>query len=67
MEKNIISVSTLTEGLHYYFSAYYVFNISYPPSIKPLMLLLESEVYGLKPSAKVPLSVAVLQDNLLKS
>jgi len=67
MEKdNVLSMPSLTAALHYCFASYYVFNISYPPDSKPLMLLLESYVYGLKPSLKLPLSVAVLMDNLQK-
>ena len=67
MEKdNVISMPTLAAALHYCFASYYVFNISYPPDSKSLMLFLESHVYGLKPSLKLPLSVAVLIDNLQK-
>ena len=47
-------------------SAYYVFNISYPPAFYALMLFLEKYVYGIKPSLTSPLSVTVLYDNLLK-
>ena len=67
MEKNnVISMPTLAAALHYCFASYYVFNISYPPDSKSLMLFLESHVYRLKPSLKLPLSVAFLIDNLQK-
>jgi len=65
MEKEtIVPFSSFTEAVHYCFASYYVSNISYPPDIKPLMLLLETYVYGLKPSLKEPLSVTLLKDNL---
>ena len=58
-KETIVSFSSISEALHYCFAAYYIFNIAYPPAFKPLMLMLETFVYGLKASSKVPLTVTI--------
>lgn len=62
--ETIISFSSVSEALHYCFAAYYVFNISYPPPFKSLMIILETYVYGLKATSKEPLTVTIFKDSL---
>ena len=55
---------SIATALHFCFASYYVFNISFPPEFRLVMLFLEKFVYNLKPSVpKLPLSV-VLNDDL---
>ena len=61
---NIISMPSIITALHYYFASYYIFNISFPPQFRPVLLFLEMFVYGLKPSQKTPLSVTTLIHSL---
>ena len=63
---NVFPMPTLVSALHYCFAAYYVYNISYPPDFRFVLLFLESYVYGLKPSQKLPLCITVLMDALDK-
>ena len=64
---NIISLSSIkTATLHFCFAPYYVFNISFPNSYRPVLLFLEKYVYGMKPSQKTPMSVQTLIDSLEK-
>ena len=58
---------SVIDALHYSFSSYYVFNISFPPDFHLLLLFLEKYVYGLKSSMKVPLSISILYDSLEKT
>ena len=63
---NVLHMPSMLSALHYCISSYYVFNMSYPPEFRTLMLFLEKYVYGIKPSLSLPLSASVLYDNLLK-
>ena len=65
-KENIIEMPSLFVAVQYCFTTYYVMNIAYPSQVNPLMLFLETELFGLKPSSKIPISVTVLRDNLLK-
>lgn len=65
MEKEtIVSFSSLSEALYYCFAAYYVFNVSYPPAFKAVMLMLETYTYSLKALSKEPLTVTIFKDSL---
>ena len=64
-EDNVFSMPSLVAALNYCFATYYVYNISYPPDFRFVLLFLESYVYGLKPSQKLPLSVTGLIDAIL--
>lgn len=57
-------MSSLTMALHFCFASYYVYNITFPSDFRFVLLFLETFVYGLKPSQKVPLGVTVLSDSL---
>ena len=61
-KETVVSFSSVSEALHYYFATYYIFNISYPSDFKAIML--ETQVYGLKFSSKEPLMPTVFKDNL---
>ncbi len=63
---NILPMPSLMTALNYCFSAYYVYNIAFPSDLRSLLLFLESRIYGLKSSQKLPLSVTILIDNLQK-
>ena len=63
-KETVICFSCISEALHYCFAAYYIFSISYPPDFKMVMLTLDTHVYGLMPSSKVPLTVTAFQDSL---
>ena len=65
-KENIFPLASVTTALHFCFASYYVFNISFPPQFRLVLLFLEKYIYSLKPSQKHPLSVTVLHDNLLK-
>ena len=65
-KENILSVPSLALALHCCFAAYYLYNISFPSDVSPIMLFLEQYVYHLKPSQKLPLSVSVIIDSLEK-
>ena len=51
-------------ALHCCFAAYYLYNISYPLEFSPVLMFLETYVYGLKASKKLPLSVSLIVDSL---
>lgn len=63
---NVLSMPSVVTALHYCFSTYYVFNISFPPDFRFVLLFLEKYVYGLKPSQKLPMCVTVLINSLEK-
>ena len=65
-KENIIEMPSLFIALQYCFAIYYIMNIAYPKDVNPLMLFLETELFGLKSSSKIPMSVTVLCDNLYK-
>jgi hypothetical protein len=64
-DDNVLRMPSMLSAVSYCISAYYVFNISYPPEFRSLMLFLEKYIYGLKPSLTLPLSATLLYDNLL--
>ena len=41
---NILPVNTLSTSIHVCFACYYIFNISFPPSYKHILLFLEKYV-----------------------
>ena len=61
-KQNIMSMPNVTTALHFCFSSYYVFNISFPFSFKPILLFLEKYVYCLKSSDKLPMCVIQTHD-----
>lgn len=61
---NVLSMPSVVTALHYCFPSYYVFNISFPPDFRFVLLFLEKYVYGLKPSQKLPMCVTVLINSL---
>ena len=63
---NILTMPSLLSALHYCFAAYYVFNISFPPQYRLVLLFMEQYVYGLNPSQKTPISVSIIIDSLEK-
>ena len=65
-KENIIEMPSLFAALQYCFAIYYNMNIAYPKETNPLMLFLETQLFGLNASAKMPVSVTVLCDNLSK-
>ena len=64
VEGTVVIVPSVMAGLHYCFTSYYVFNISFPNEFRLPMLFLEKFIYGLKPLAKSPLSVINFYDNV---
>ena len=44
---NVLPMLSLSTAIHFCFSSYYVFNISFPPAYKFILLFLEKYVYGL--------------------
>ena len=63
---NIIRMPNLMTAVNCCISAYYmyIFNISYPRAIAPIMTLLESVVYKIKPSRKLPVSLLTTIDSI---
>ena len=61
---NIITMPTLMTAVNCCISAYYIFNISYPRAIAPIMMLLENLVYKIKPSRKLPISLLTTIDSI---
>ena len=61
---NALSMPLVSSALHFCFASYYVFNISFPPEFKLILLFLEAYVYWLKPSQKVPMCVKLLRDSM---
>ena len=61
---NILPVNTLSTSIHVCFACYYIFNISFPPSHKHILLFFEKYVYGLKSSNKLPMSVVLVHDGM---
>ena len=64
--ENVLPMPSVATALHFCFSAYSVFNISFPQTPSLIVIFLEKYVYGLKPSQKPPLSATVLYDSLQK-
>ena len=64
--KCVVEIPSLWLAIQYCFASYFVMNITYPKEANPLLLFLETQVFGLKASAKIPVIVTVLIDNLLK-
>lgn len=64
---NVISMPSVDTALHCCFAAYYIYNITYPPELRPYLLFLEQYVYCLKPSLKLPLTVSIIVDSLEKA
>jgi len=62
--ENILPMPSLSCALHCCFAAYYIYNITFPSDLKPLMLFLEKYVYNLEPSQKLPLSASIVIDSL---
>ena len=46
------------------FATYYIFNISYPSDFKAIMLMQETQVYGLKSSSNESRTLTVFKDSL---
>ena len=65
-EDNVLVMPSLATARHFCFAAYYVCNTTYPPKYRHLLLFLEKFVYNLKPSAKMPLCILNLHDNLIR-
>ena len=63
---NIFEMPSLFTAIQYRFAIFYNMNIAYPKEMNPLMMILETELFGLKASAKMPVSVTVLRDKLSK-
>ena len=61
---NVLSMPSVVTALHYCFADYYVFNISFPPDFRFVLLFLEKYVNGLKSFQKLPMCVTVLIDSL---
>ena len=38
---NVLSMPSLSKAIHFCFASYYVFNISFPQSFKPILLFME--------------------------
>ena len=65
IENNTFIVPSMVTAIHFCFASYYVFNITFPPASRLLLVFLEKYVYNLKTSVpKLPLSVVLLNDNL---
>lgn len=65
-KENVLPMPSVAVALHCCFASYYLYNISYPSEFNHIMLFLEQYVYCIKPSRKLPLSVAVIIDCLEK-
>ena len=42
---NVLSMPSLSKAIHFCFASYYVFNISFPQSFKPILLFMEKYIY----------------------
>ena len=52
---NIIPMPSVLTAVHFCFALFYIFNISFPPEFKFILLFLEKYVHGLKSSQKLPI------------
>ncbi len=66
IENNVLPMPSVMNAMEYCVASYYVFNMAYPLEIHPLLIFFEKYIFDLKPSHKLPLSAAVLYDNLQK-
>lgn len=64
---NVVAMPSMDFALHCCFAAYYIYNISYPPDLRPYLLFLEQYVYRLRPSQKLPLTISIVVDGLEKA
>ena len=54
---SLVQSTDLSTALLDLYSAYFVFDIAYPPEILPVLLFFQHFVFGLKDKQKVPVSV----------
>ena len=63
-QKSIITVPSLSYAVHCCLACFYIFNISFPIEISPMMVFFEKYVHSLTPSKKLSLAASILIDNL---
>lgn len=63
---NAFDMPTLSVAIHCCFSAYYIYNITFPQPLSHFLVFLECHVYKMKPSQKPSLSIATLVDSLCR-
>jgi len=63
-KENIIDMPNSRTAVNCCMAAYYVFNITYPNGISCLMNLLETFLYQIRCSKKLPVSAVTVIDNL---
>ena len=64
IESEVVPVANMATAIHFCFSCYYIFNMSFPPSFKLILLFLEKFVCNLKPSQKLPMSVVLVHNGM---
>lgn len=58
IEGSVFAMPSVVSAIHFCFASYYIFNISFPPDFRLIMLVLEKFVYNLKTSvSKLSLSL----------
>ena len=62
---NVLRMPSMKMAVHCCFAVYYIFNMSYPPALAPLMLFFEY-TYQLPFLQKVPLCLSTVIDSLEK-
>ncbi len=66
-EQNLLCESkSVLDSIVDLIATYYVFDIAYPKAIAPVIMFIQSYVFGLKDSQVVPTSTAKLVANLSK-
>ena len=66
-KENILPMPSLFIAILCCFSAYFLFNINYPPEFVPTMLFIEQYICKVKPSQRLLVSVSALIDCLKKA
>ena len=61
-----LEVKTLTDAITDLVATYYVFNISYPKSTKPILIFFQHFVFGLTDNQSVPPATVKLVGSLQK-
>ena len=62
----MFDMPSLSIAVHCCFSAYYIYNITFPQPISQFMVFLEHYVYKLKPSQKLSLTLSALIESLAR-
>ena len=64
IENNIVVTPGLNTALHCCFAAYWVFDIKYPACARNILLFLESLVYKLPTSQRMPTTVVTMIESI---